>query len=83
MAVYGIVKEKKLEGFGDKRLGASIVIHPRSKRQFDLDNTLKAILDALMKAGLYDDDSQFDYIEIVRGEPIKGGAATIDLYENL
>lgn len=43
------------------------MIHPRSKRKFDLDNTLKAILDALMKAGMYDDDSQIEYIEIARG----------------
>ena len=42
------------------------MIHPRSKRKFDLDNTLKAILDALMKADMYNDDSQIDYIEIAR-----------------
>ena len=48
---------------------------------FDLDNTLKAILDALMKAGMYDDDSQIEYIEIARGEKVDGGKAVIHLYD--
>jgi len=81
--VYAIVKNQRHEGFEDKRIGLSIVINPRSKRRFDLDNTLKAILDALMKAGMYDDDEQIDYIEIVRGEQVDGGSAVVDIYENL
>jgi Holliday junction resolvase RusA-like endonuclease len=46
-----------------------------------LDNTLKAILDALMKAGMYNDDSQIDYIEVFRGDPVDKGMAVILLYE--
>lgn len=77
-----IVKNSKISTFGDKRVAINIMIHPRSKRKFDLDNTLKAILDALMKAGVYDDDSQIDYIEIARGEQVDGGKAVVYLYEN-
>jgi len=76
-----IVKQSGYKSFGDKSLGISVMIHPRSKRKFDLDNTLKAILDALMKANVYDDDSQFEYIEIARGEPKDGGAAVVHIYE--
>ena len=75
------VYEQGYKRFGDKSLGISVMIHPRSKRRFDLDNTLKAILDALMKAGCYDDDSQFEYIEIARGEARDGGAAVVHIYE--
>jgi len=79
--VFSVVKSQGSKGFGDASLGISVMIHPRSKRKFDLDNTLKAILDALMKANVYDDDSQFEYIEIARGEPKDGGAAVVHIYE--
>ena len=76
-----IVKQSKAKSFEEKRLAINVVIHPRSKRKFDLDNTLKAILDALMKAGMYNDDSQIDYIEIARGEAVKNGKAVTNLCE--
>ena len=76
-----IVKNQKPKTFGDKQVAISVMIYPRSKRRFDLDNTLKAILDALMKAGMYDDDSQIEYIEIARGEQVVGGKAVIHLYD--
>ena len=76
-----IIKMSKVKSFEGKRLAISVVIHPRSKRKFDLDNTLKAILDALMKAGMYNDDSQIGYIEIARGEAVKKGKAVINLNE--
>ena len=39
-----IVKMQKPKTFADKQVAISVMIHPRSKRKFDLDNTLKAIL---------------------------------------
>jgi crossover junction endodeoxyribonuclease RusA len=80
-AVAEVVKNQKAPSFEDRRLGIDVTIHPRSKRKFDLDNTLKAILDALMKAGMYNDDSQIDYIEVFRGDPVDKGMAVILLYE--
>lgn len=79
--VQEYVKLNHLKGFGDKKVAVSVMIHPRSKRRFDLDNTLKAILDAMMKAGMYDDDSQIEFIEIARGEEVDGGQAIVHLYE--
>jgi len=76
-----IVQNARFKTFGSAPLGISVMIHPRSKRKFDLDNTLKAILDALMKANVYDDDSQFEYIEIARGEAKDGGSAVVHIYE--
>ena len=76
-----IVKSSGYKSFGDKLVAMSVMIHPRSKRKFDLDNTLKAILDALMKAGMYDDDSQIEYIEIARGEQVDKGKTVVHLYE--
>lgn len=76
---YALVN--KLESFGDKRLNMFIYIHPRSKRIFDLDNCLKALLDAMMAAGLYDDDSQIDMLSITRSHFIKGGASLVSIKE--
>lgn len=51
-----------------------IECHMPDRRRRDLDNILKAPLDALTHAGLLDDE-QFDEINIVRGQRVPGGAA--------
>jgi len=76
-AVNGICIRDGIRSFGSARLSVNIYIHPRSRRIFDLDNCLKAILDALMAAGVYDDDSQIDFLSIKRAEPRIGGAAMV------
>lgn len=48
------------------RLAVSIVAYQPDKRQRDLDNLLKAPLDALEKAGVYLSDSQIDALSIRR-----------------
>lgn len=53
------------------RLAVAITAHPPTRRAFDLDNRLKAILDALAHGGVYLDDSQIDRLEIVRGEVVR------------
>ena len=66
------------DSFADSRLRVDITICPRSKRRFDLDNLLKAILDA-MQGSLYQDDEQVDDLRIRRGEPVKGGACIVEI----
>ena len=53
----------------------SVVIHmrPPTIAKRDLDNYLKAPLDALSDAEFWDDDSQIDSLKIVRKEKVKGG----------
>lgn len=65
--------------FGSDRLRVHVVIYPRSKRVMDIDNCLKAILDALMKANVYDDDSQIDLLSVERGEQIKHGGCQVTI----
>lgn len=50
------------------RLSVRLELHAPDKRRRDLDNALKAPLDALTHAGVYDDDSQIDRLEVVRGD---------------
>lgn len=48
------------------RLAVSIECHPPDRRRRDLDNVLKAALDALVFAGVMLDDSQIDRLSIER-----------------
>lgn len=77
--VQSIVYHQNKQWFGERRLKVNIIIYPRSKRLFDLDNCLKAILDALMKAGCYADDSQVDFLHIERGVQTKGGGCEVEI----
>ena len=63
------------------RTAIKIIAEPPDKRRRDLDNILKAPLDALTHAGLLMDDEQFDEINIVRGQPVSGGRLEIRITE--
>lgn len=81
------VKFKKDMGYwvkpvlSDKRLKAEITFHFATKRLCDIDNYLKATLDALVQNGLCLDDEQFDELHVKRGEIIKGGLIKIKVTE--
>ncbi len=59
------------------RLAVHITLFPPDRRKRDVDNILKALLDACEHAGCYDSDSQIDELHIVRRELKKDGACTI------
>ena len=77
LAVQEYVTVNKIPSFGANRLMAIITIFPRDRRSIDLDNRLKGLFDALQDAGVFDDDGQFDKIEIARGSIKSGGGCTI------
>lgn len=64
-----------------KRLKIDVEICFSDRRKRDLDNCLKALLDALVKAELCIDDEQFDVIHVKRGEVVKGGLTKVKVYE--
>ena len=70
-------KVKKLEG----RLSMFIALFPPDKRKRDIGNYEKQTTDALMNAGVFDDDEQIDLITIVREEIVKGGQCVVVLQE--
>lgn len=64
------------------RLSVEIYAVMPDKRKRDLDNLCKPTIDALMEAGLYEDDSQIDRLLIVREKAIiKGGALEVYIEE--
>ncbi len=44
--------------------------YPPDSRRRDLDNVLKCTLDALVHAGLMEDDSQIKHLDVRMGEPV-------------
>ena len=61
------------------RLGIFIKAYPPDHRARDLDNLLKAPLDALKHAGVISDDSLIDQLFIVRCQVIKSGRLDITI----
>ncbi len=58
------------------RLRVELRLSPPDRRRRDVDNALKAVLDAMQHAGVYEDDSQIDDLRIVRGSVVPGGRLT-------
>lgn len=51
---------------GDKRLSVQVWLYRGDKRKYDIDNSMKALLDALQHCGVFDDDEQIDELFIRR-----------------
>jgi len=68
--------------FGESRLGVSIRLLATSKRRYDLDNFAKVILDSLVHASVFADDSQIDLLMLERGVVSKGaGMAIVSIWK--
>ena len=63
----------------DGPLRVRIEAHPPNQAKRDLDNLLKAPLDAMQAAGVYEDDSQIDLIEVSRGVVVPGGKLIVSV----
>ena len=77
MIERGAIDAEPMEG----RLKVFIEAFPPDKRRRDLDNMLKAVLDALEHAKIYENDSQIDDLRIVRMPSGKPGKVVISVEE--
>lgn len=76
--VADYIVESGTPKLGAARLSLEIVLWPKDKRKYDIDNRIKALLDSLQDAGVFDDDEQIDQINVYRGDGVvKGGQARV------
>lgn len=76
-----VTREKVLAVLADKGTSYAVIglapcsvtltIYPPTKRRYDLDNLAKPVMDALMHAGVMDDDSQVQHLEIFKGDVLR------------
>jgi crossover junction endodeoxyribonuclease RusA len=69
-------QEVPVEGIGGL-LKVELLAHPPDRRRRDLDNLQKALLDAVVAAGVIEDDSNIDDLRVVRGPVFPGGKVQV------
>lgn len=74
-----VASQKPKRHTNGERLAMKVTLNFATKAKNDIDNRLKGLLDALTKAGVYDDDSQIDLLVVRRGEIVKGGQCVVEI----
>ena len=64
---------------GAGRLEVTIILCPPDKRVRDIDNPVKPLLDSLVQAKCFADDSLIDSLLILRGDKVKNGKALVTI----
>lgn len=80
-AVWVAVRAAGFPRFGQRPVEVRVVAYPPDNRRRDIDNLLKAVLDALAHAKVYADDSQIYTLRIERGPVVDGGALEVEVKE--
>lgn len=79
-----LMERAQIENWGKVKAGARLSVQIDAwmpdRRRRDLDNILKAALDGLTHAGVWEDDSQIDHLSIRRVETL-GGMLKINIAE--
>lgn len=60
-------------------LRVSLVANPPDRKRRDLDNVLKALLDAIVAVNVIEDDSNIHDLRIVRGSVVPGGSVAVHI----
>lgn len=63
------------------RLDVRVELRAPTRRLLDIDNRIKALLDAMEHAGVYRGDAQVDRLLVERGPVARGGAALVTIRE--
>ncbi len=64
------------------RLQVDVILYPPDRRTRDLDNYMKALLDALTLSKVWGDDEQIDGLNSHRGKLVKGGKCSVRIAEH-
>ena len=63
------------------RLRVDIHLHYPDRREYDIDNRPKAVLDSLEEAGVFENDNQVDILHVERREVFRGGKCIVQITE--
>lgn len=77
MALLAARRVRPLHG----KLQVHVEVFPPDNRRRDVDNVVKALLDALEHGGAYADDSQVVKLSIEKLDPVEGGRAVVEIQE--
>lgn len=76
-SVLAMARVKPLDG----SLRVVIALYPPDNRRRDVDNVMKALLDALEHGGAYHDDSQIVKLEVEKRDVAVGGKTEVKIEE--
>lgn len=78
-AVHELLKPlgASIQVFTTERLAVLLQVYPPDRRQRDLDNLGKALLDALQSCSVYKNDSQIDDFHVIRRRVVSGGKVLV------
>jgi Holliday junction resolvase RusA-like endonuclease len=74
--VVRILADLRLEKLSGS-LAVDVEVYPPDNRRRDIDNTQKALLDALQHGGAYGDDSQIVRLNAEKHPPVPGGKTIV------
>jgi crossover junction endodeoxyribonuclease RusA len=80
-AIADTVMEQRTGARLSGRLAVAVTVCPPDRRRRDLDNVSKCLLDALTKAGVWQDDEQIDLLVLKRDNPVPGGMVRVAVQE--
>jgi crossover junction endodeoxyribonuclease RusA len=78
-AVDAVVRQARARKAMAFPLEVRVAAYPPDRRKRDLDNLLKATLDALQSSGVYLNDNQIESLSIYRAEPVAGGQLEVQI----
>jgi len=73
--------KKRMTGQFSGRLRIDVVLCAPDRRNYDIDNRLKPLLDALVEARVMRDDEQVDLLTVRRGPVVQGGMVKVWIQE--
>ena len=79
--VFMLVRQKPPKSFDSATISIDLDVCPPDARKRDIDNVAKPVLDALQKAGLYNDDNQVSRLLIQRCPIISQGQIIVRISE--
>lgn len=77
--VAWMIKAAGMDAHLQGPLAVTITLHPPNRRKRDIDNTLKALLDAMQEAGVYEDDSQIKEMHVYMHTVHPGGRVDVEI----